>query len=454
MADTKTRNIDMTRGTIWKQLLAFFFPLLFGTFFQTLYNTVDAMIVGRFVGKEGLSAVGGAAAMLINLLVGFFVGISSGATVVISQYRGACRDEDVETSVHTSIAIAIAGGAIMTLLGLSLSRPVLVWMDTPADTLSDSILYLRIYCLGMIFNMLYNMASGVLRAAGDSKNPTYFLVAGALTNIVLDLLFVAVFDMGVAGAAIATVLSQGISAYLSLHLLTHVHDNYRLNPRRIRFEKNCLRRILSIGIPAGFRSSMYSLSNIVIQTAINGFGTDTVAAWAAEGRLDALYWMLTSSLSTAVTTFAGQNYGAGKYSRVRSCTLQSSIMMIVLTLIYSIPMYLFCPYLFRIFTTDENVISIGVVMARYFCTVYLTYFLIEVFSGILIGMGDALIPTIITILGVCVLRVVWCLTAVPRIHTIQSVMFTYPLTWSVTSISFLIYYHAVAKKRLQKPDAT
>ena len=446
MAAAKSQSMDMTTGVIWKKLLAFFFPLLFGTFFQTLYNTVDAMIVGQFVGKEGLSAVGGASAMLINLLVGFFVGISSGATVVISQYRGAGRSKEVEAAVHTSIAVALAGGLIMTLLGLFAAPPFLTLMNTPEDTMAGSVLYLRIYSLGMIPNFLYNMASGILRAAGDSKNPTRFLIVGALVNIGLDLLFVYSFHQGVGGAAVATILSQAVCAVLTLRLLCRVPDDYRLTLHHVRFEKVYLEKILSIGIPAGLRSSMYSLSNLVIQASINSFGTDTVAAWAADGRIDSLYWMLTSSLGASITTVVGQNYGAGKHHRVRECVWQSAVLMIIITLIFSIPVYFLCPVLFRIFTSDAGVIKIGIVMARYFCMVYLTYVLIEVISGTLIGMGDALIPTVITILGVCVLRIVWCAAAVPRIGTIQSVMFSYPLTWTVTSAAFLIYYLHMSRK--------
>ena len=445
-AKNRSQSLDMTKGVIWKQLLLFFFPLLFGTFFQTLYNTVDAMIVGRFVGKEGLSAVGGAAAMLINLLVGFFVGVSSGATVVISQYCGAGQDSKVEASVHTAEAIALAGGFLMMLLGFFAAPPFLILMKTPEDTLASSVLYLRIYSLGMIPNMIYNMSSGILRAVGDSRNPTRFLIVGAVANIVLDLWFVAGLHWGVGGAAAATIISQFISAFLSILLLVRVKANYRLRIRRIRFERFYLRRILSIGVPAGFRSSMYAVSNLVIQTSINGFGTNTVAAWAAEGKLDSLYWMLTSSMGTSVTAFVGQNYGAEKYRRVQESMVQSCVIMIFITMLYSVPVYLTSPILFRIFTTDAEVVSIGTSMARYFCRVYCTYFLIEILSGILIGMGDALVPTIITILGVCVLRIVWCLVMVPKIGTITSVLFTYPLTWTVTSVSFLVYYRYVVKR--------
>lgn len=444
MVKTAEKKIDkknaIVEGVIWQQLLLFFFPLLAGTFFQTLYNTVDAIVVGRFVGKEGLSAVGGATSVIINLLVGFFVGISSGATVVIAQYYGARRKDDIEKAVHTSIAIAIAGGLIMTLLCLIVAPNLLGMMDTPAETMADSALYLRIYAFGMIPNMIYNMGSGILRAVGDSKHPTYYLIAGALTNIVLDLLTVVGFHMGVAGAALATIASQLISALLTLWLLTRTEDIYRLTLRHIRFEKIYAEKILGIGIPAGLRSAMYSVSNIVIQTAINGFGTDTVAAWAAWGKIDSIYWMVIASLGTATTTFIGQNYGAGKYKRVRQCTRVSLGMSAAVSVLFTFLFGNFGNVFMQAFTEDHAVLLIGRTMAVYLSRFYITYICIEILSAVLIGMGDALVPTIITILGVCVLRIIWNLTAVPRWHSLRTVLFNYPLTWIVTSIAFIIYY--------------
>lgn len=437
----------ITEGVIWKQLLLFFFPLLLGTFFQTLYNTVDAVIVGRFVGTEGLSAVGGAAATLINLFVGFFVGVSSGATVVIAQYYGAKRAGDVERAVHTAMALALAGGVILTLICFFLGPEALVWMNTPEDTLADSGLYLRIFALGMIPNMIYNMGSGVLRAAGDSRHPTVYLIAGALTNTVLDLLFVAVFHQGVAGAAIATILSQLVSAVLTVIRLCRTEDVYRLNLRRIRFDRVYLAKIVGIGIPAGLRSSMYTFSNIVIQAAVNGFGTTTVAAWAVWGKLDSVYWLLLSSLGTALTTFVGQNYGAGKSARVRRSVKETAVISLLFTAFFTVFIWILAEPLYGIFIPDAQVIKEGAHMSRCLAPYYWTYITIEVLSAALIGMGDALIPTVITVLGVCVLRIIWNVTAVPYFHTIETVIWNYPITWSVTSTAFLIYYRIFKKKR-------
>jgi len=440
------RNNSITTGVIWKELLIFFFPLLFGTFFQTLYNTVDAMIVGHYVGKEGLSAVGGASAMIVNLLVGFFVGVSSGVTVVTAQFYGAGRDKDVEKSVHTTMALAILSGILLTAVCFLLAPIVLTWMNTPKDTMADSVVYLQIFAFGMIPNMVYNMGSGVLRGAGDAKHPTYYLIAGALTNIVLDLFFIVNLHLGVAGAALATIISQAVSAVLTVLLMMRTKESYHLVLRRIRIERDYMVRILKIGVPAGFRSSMYSISNMVIQTAVNGFGTNAVAAWAAWGKIDAFYWMIMSSLGSATTTFVGQNYGAGLYKRVRRCGRQAMVLAVAATVFFIGLAYPFMKVLLGIFTTDRNVLHIGSVMGRYMMHWYITYIGIEVFADILIGMSDALIPTLITIFGVCVLRIAWNLIAVPRWHMIGTVMASYPITWTVTSLLFCGYYFYYIRK--------
>lgn len=307
----------ITEGVIWKQLLLFFFPILFGTFFQQLYNAADAVIVGQFVGKEALSAVGGTTGTVINLLVGFFIGLGSGATVVISQYYGAKREEMVSFAVHTAIAFSLAAGLILMLIGLPLAPAILRSMSTPEDVLDLGILYIRIYFLGMIGNLIYNMGSGILRAVGDSKRPLYFLIASCLTNIVLDLLFVVCFKMGVAGAALATILSQLLSAVLVIIVLMRTKDMYHLELKKIGFDKRMFRRIIRIGFPAGLQSVMYSLSNLIIQVAINKEGTDTVAAWTVYGKIDVMFWMVINAFGISVTTFVGQNFGAGKLDRVK-----------------------------------------------------------------------------------------------------------------------------------------
>ena len=320
--EAKEYKNNITEGVIWKQLLLFFFPLLFGTFFQQLYNTVDAVVVGQFVGKEALAEVGGASAMIINIFVGFFVGISAGATVTISQFFGGKRMKEVREAIHTAIALAIAGGIIIMVIGMILAPSVLTLMKTPEETMEGSVLYLRIYFCGMIGNLIYNIGSGILRAMGDSKKPLYFLIASCLVNVVLDIVLVAAAKMGVAGVALATILSQAFSAVLVCGTLVKFPEEYRLRLKSIRFHGWVFKRIIAIGLPAGCQSLMYSLSNALIQANVNSFGTDTVAAWTAYGKIDSLFWMVVNAFGIAVTTFVGQNYGAGCYQRIKKGTFE------------------------------------------------------------------------------------------------------------------------------------
>lgn len=431
---------QITEGVIWKQLLFFFFPILFGTFFQQLYNTTDAVIVGKFVGKEALAAVGGPAATLINLLIGFFTGLSSGATVIISQYYGAKKQDDVRKTVHTAIALSIAGGAVIMALGLLFSGTALRAMNTPDDILSLSVMYMRLYFLGVIPSLIYNMGSGILRAVGDSKRPLYFLIMSCIANIVLDILFVKILQMGVAGVAIATALSQVFSALMVVTALMKTEDSYKLYLREIRLSPVFLHNIIRIGLPAGIQSTMYSLSNLIVQASINSFGTDTIAAWTAYGKVDGIFWMIMGAYGVAITTFAGQNFGAGKYDRikksVRICLGMAAFTSILLSVIVLAGGRIF----FGLFTNDPNVVSIGLGMMWVISPSYVTYICIEILGGTARGCGDAIPPMLITAVGVCVLRVTWVLAAVPLRPEVSTVAFSYPLTWTVTSLFFIVYY--------------
>ena len=435
-------------GVIWKQILIFFFPLLLGTFFQQLYNTVDAVIVGRFAGKEALSAVGGATGTLINLFVGFFTGISTGATVTISQYYGGGHREDVSKAVHTAIAMAMVGGAMIMVIGLLGAPYALRWMDTPEDIMAQSLIFIRIIFCGMIANLVYNMGAGILRAVGDSKRPLYILASSVIINIILDFLFVVGFHWDVAGVGFATLLSQIYSAVMVCLLLMRTQECYQLKLTQIRFHRGMFSRVIRIGLPAGFQSLMYSSSNVVIQANMNSFGTDTIAAWTAYGKIDALFWMTVSSFGIAITTFAGQNYGAGKYDRVRKGAMVCLKMTMAVAIVLSIVLYFGGEYIFWMFTTDTQVIQKGMEILRFMAPTFWTYVFIEIFSGTLRGMGNSLIPMLLTCLGVCALRIVWLFTMVPIWPDIRTVIFSYPMTWSVTSILFIIYYRMYTRRNL------
>lgn len=446
VSETHTSYNAITHGVIWKSIILYVLPLIMGTFFQQLYNTVDAVVVGRFVGKEALSAVGGTSAMLVNVFVGFFVGVSSGAGVVVAQYYGAQKADDVKKAVHTAIFLSIASGIILTFVGFFMMPVFSVWMKTPEDVLTLTVSYLRIYALGMIPNLVYNMGAGILRAVGDSKRPLYFLIVSCITNIILDILFVLVLGMGVVGVASATIICQTISATLVILSLTKTEKIYRFSPKNLKAHKKHLIRILSIGIPAGIQSLMYSSSNVLIQTAINEFGTDAVAAWAAYSKIDSLFWMAISSFGIGVTTFVGQNYGAGLYKRVRQCVRQSAIIMIIVSVTFTIIYYNWGALAFQLFTTDPSVMAIGGNMLHYLCPFYITYIAIELLSGALRGMGDSLHPMIISVMGICFLRILWIIFAVPVWHHIETIEFSYPLTWITTSILFLGYYLRFVKR--------
>lgn len=445
--ETKISNREnqITEGVIWQQLLLFFFPILFGTFFQQLYNTVDAIVVGRFVGKEALAAVGGPTGTLINLLVGFFVGLASGATVIISQYYGAKRADKVSFAVHTSVAFSLLCGAGIMAVGIFGAPYALAIMGTPEDILEYAILYMRIYFLGTIPNLIYNMGSGILRAVGDSKRPLFFLITGCITNIILDVVLVVYFRMGVAGAAIATILSQTASALFVILVLTRTPEIYRLRFSQICLDSRMLKRIVRIGLPAGLQSVMYSLSNVIIQSSVNSLGTDTVAAWTAYGKIDCLFWMIVNAFGISVTTFVGQNYGAGKMDRVKKGIRDCLAMTLASSVFLSLFLYRFGFYIFQIFTTDIAVLEKGMEILHFLVPTFITYVTIEIYSGALRGIGDSWIPMALTMIGVCALRVVWIMVAVPLRRTITTVVFSYPLTWTVTTILFVIYFHRFSR---------
>ena len=435
-------------------MLSYFFALLLGAFFQQFYNTIDAVIVSRAVSSDALGAVGGSAAMIVNLFVGFFMGLSSGAAVVISQFYGASRKDEVGKAVHTAIALAVAGGLVITLIGVFISPWIIRTMKTPIEQEAASIIYLRIYFLGMVPNLVYNMGAGILRAVGDSKRPLIILIISSFVNIVLDLLFVIGLGFGkrgdvygVTGVAVATVISQLVSAVLVVAMLARSSDSYRLTLNRIRFDGPLLSRIVCIGIPAGLQSTMYTLSNILIQAAINGFGKDAASAWAAYGKIDVLFWMMINSMGTAVTTFAGQNYGVGRYDRVRKSAREGALIALVLTIPLSTTLFLFGKQILMIFVKNEEVIRIGFEMIRFLAPFYAVYIGVEILSGALRGMGDALFPMIITMSGVCVLRVLWILFAFPHNKTLEMVEVSYPITWAVTSLLYLVYYNVYIRKK-------
>ena len=404
------------------------------------------VIVGRFVGKEALASVGGSAGQITNLVIGFFTGLSTGAGVIVSQYYGARDTKTLNDSLHTAYAFSIAGGVFFMILGILCSPVLLRWMNTSPELIASSEVYLRIYFAGIVFIFIYNIGSGILRATGDSRRPLYYLIICCFLNIILDLVMVMGFHLGIAGAAAATVLAQAVSAVLVTSALMRSSDIYQLQLKKIRIHRRVLKSQLYLGLPGGFQSVMYSLSNIIIQAAINVFGTDTTAAWAAYGKLDAVFWMINSAFGMSITTFVGQNYGAGRRDRIRKSTriclvmdLCSSVFMCTFLILFRVP-------LFRIFTDDPNVVQIGAYMLKLITPTYVIFVFIEILSGSLRGISDVMIPTFLTLFGTCLLRVAWMFIAVPKNPCIEMIIAAYPLTWTVTAMMFIIYYHYKMKR--------
>lgn len=334
MAGKSAKN-GITEGVIWKQILIFFFPILIGTFFQQLYNTVDAVVVGRFAGKEALSSVGGSSSQIINFVVGFFTGLSAGSTVIIAQYYGAKNRDGLHRALHTAYAFSAVFGILAGIIGVFATPAILRMMKTPDNLMADSELYVQIYFSGLIFICIYNIGSAILRAIGDSKRPLYYLMICCGINIVLDLVLVLGCRMGVLGVALGTLISQGISAVLVTRALMYHTEELKLDLRKLRLEKDLLLNMLKIGLPTGIQSSMYSLSNIIVQAAINAFGVNTMAAWTAFGKIDSFFWMLNGAFGIAVTTFVGQNFGAAKHDRVKKGTRECLAMSVAAALAFS-----------------------------------------------------------------------------------------------------------------------
>lgn len=439
----------ITEGVIWKSLLFFFFPIVVGTLIQQLYNTADAVIVGRFVGKHALASVGGSAAVLSNFVIGFFTGLSAGATVVISQFYGARDRRNLNRGLHTAYAFSILVSILISVAGWFLTPSLLRMLKTPADTIPDSILYLRIYFLGILFTLIYNMGSAVMRALGDSRRPLNYLIVCCFLNIVLDIFAVIVLDMGIAGAAIATVISQGVSAVLVTRSLMVSYDLLKLRLRSIRIHRDLLRLELKIGLPGGLQSCAYSISNIIIQAVINGFGTDTAAAWAAFGKMDAIFWTVCGSFGITIATFAGQNYGARRHDRILKSVRVCLAMALGTGVALISFLFIFCHPLYYAFTTDPDVVDIGVYMLRLITPSYIIYIFVEIFSGALRGIGDVLVPTLIAMGGVLIVRLSWILFVTPITGELSTLLYSYPLAWGATACCLIPYYFRRKRTLLQ-----
>ena len=433
------RSTDMTTGSIWKRMVSFAVPVFLGNLCQQLYNTVDSVIVGKFVGKQALAAVA-SSGNLIFMMTGFFMGLFIGAGIVIAQYFGARNYEKVRSAVHTDIAFALCCGVLLTLLGVFFTPTILTWMRTPADVLSTSILYFRLYFLGSLATILYNAGMGILQAVGDSRHPLYYLIFSSIVNVALDLLFVGAMDMGVAGAAVATVISQVVSAVLCIIKLTRSDGPYRLEIKRIGFDLPLLKKITSQGVPSGVQNSIIAIANVVVQSNINTFGSDAMAGCGSYSKVEGFVFLPITAFAMALTTFIGQNLGAGQFDRAKQGARIGILCSMAMAELIGVALFFLAPYAMRLFNDDPAVVAIGVrqshIEALFFCFLAFAHGV----SAVLRGAGRAQVP-MYTMLGCwCILRVSYITLALKVWPDIATIFWAYPITWSVSCVVFLIYY--------------
>jgi len=432
------RMVTMTEGSIEKRVIQFAIPILLSNLLQQMYNTLDTIVVGRFVGSTALAAVGSTTA-LVNLVIGFYIGLSTGAGVVVAQYYGAKNEEQLHKSVHTGMAISLASAVIIAIVGVVGAPHFLRWMGTPEDVMALAVSYLRIMFGGVIFMTLYNMGSGILRAIGDSTRPLIYLAVCAVLNVGLNLIFVIVFEMGVNGVAWATIIAQSISAALVLYNLIHTKEMYQLQPSKIRFHKDVFLRIVNIGIPAGIQSMVVSFSNVVVQSNVNSFGSVTMAAFAASGKIDAFIYMVANALGLTATTFVGQNVGAKQYERVRTGVKHIVVLAMGSVAIFGGVVAIFAPQLVGLVNSEPDVIAIGAVQLRYLALTYWLLAIPEVLSGSIRGSGISLVPMIISMVGMCGFRLVWLAIIMPIFRDFRVVSVCYVVSWVLTAATYLIY---------------
>ena len=434
----KKNTVLMTEGSIFKNLLFFATPLILGNLLQQMYNAVDSIIVGNYVGSNALAAVG-AGASLIYLLIAFSLGASVGAGVIVSQYLGAKEKEGVHKAVHTAMTISIILGLILTAGGILLSRKLLVMMNTPAEILDDAACYLRIYSCGLIFNVVYNMAAGILNAAGNSRRSLMYLAAAAVVNIFMDLLLIAGLKIGVAGAAIATNFSQAISCILALWFLFRVPADYRISLKSLRIHKAMALRIIQIGLPTGIQNMVISFSNILIQASINQYGATAVAGFSAYLKIDGFNILPVLSFSMAITTFIGQNYGAGKYNRMKKGMWVTLLMGIVYTVLTGILLLTFSGQIMRLFSEDVGVIAYGQTAMRYFCPFYWILAILHSLAGTVRGTGKSIPPMVVLLVSLCLFRIVWIQLVLPYYTSIEGIFILYPVSWLVGAVLMILY---------------
>ena len=436
----KKRDVDMTEGNILNHIISFAAPLLVGNLFQQLYNMVDTWVVGRYVSNEAYAAVG-TVGPIVNMLIGFFMGLSSGAGVVISQYYGARREDKVRDTVHTAVTMTLILGALFTLLGLTITPLMLKLMKTPENVLPQSTAYLTIYFSGIIGLLLYNIGAGILRAVGDSQRPFYYLVVCAVMNTVLDLVFVLVFQMGVQGVALATVLSQCTSAVLVMMALLRSDNCIRLELRKLKLHWDMLKKIISVGIPAALQMAVTSFSNVFVQSYINHFGDNCMSGWTTYAKVDQLIFLPMQSIALSATTFVGQNLGKNQVDRAKQGVRTCATLAICSTLILMVPVMIFAEPIVAFFNSKSEVVQYGSLLLRWMTPFYMLCCFNQVYSGALRGAGNSRMPMIIMLTSFVVFRQVYLFVMARVCNEIIPIAMSYPAGWLLCSILTLTYYH-------------
>ena len=433
-------TMDMTRGKPWRLITAFAIPVLLSQVFQQLYNTADALIVGRFLGDEALAAVS-SSGTLIFLIISFFTGMSMGASVTISRYFGAGDYARVSRAIHTNVLLAILCGIVLTVFGVALTPTFLRWMGTDPDVLPEAISYFRYYFFGILAVVMYNTCKGIMNALGDSRRPLYYLILSSLVNIVLDLLFIAVFHWGVWSAAAATTISQAVSMVLCLIHLTKKGTIYQVRLRDLRLDREMLGQIFRYGLPSGVQNSVIGFANVIVQSNINSFGKLAMAAYGAYSKLEGFAFLPVTSFTMALTTYVSQNLGAGEYDRAKKGSRFGIITSLLLAELIGVLMYLFAPQLTAIFTETPEVIALGVEQARTISLFYCLLAFSHAVASVCRGAGKAFVPMTIMLVFWCVVRITYITTVMHFVHDIQYIYWAYPITWSLSSVVYLIYYH-------------
>lgn len=452
-SDSKKYEIDMTNGPLFGKIIKYAIPLMLSGILQLLFNAADIAVVGRFAGSEALAAVGSTSS-LINLMVNLFIGLSVGANVLVARAYGGNQKRELSEVVHTAILTAIVSGVILIFVGLFLSDPALRLMGTPADVIDQSVLYMRIYFLGMPVMMAYNFGSAVLRAVGDTKRPLYYLLIAGVVNVVLNLIFVIVFHMGVAGVAWATVISQVISALLVLRCLIKSDADYKLVLKELRIVPDKLIKMIQIGVPAGLQGALFSISNVLIQSSVNSFGSVVMAGNTASSNLEGFCYTAMNTFYQTAISFVGQNYGAMKYKRIGRIAVICLGCVVVLGILMGNGMVLTGDILLKIYSTDPEVIAFGKLRMHYILTLYFICGMMDVMVGLMRGMGYAIMPMLVSLSGACLFRVVWVYTIFQQIRTLECLYISYPISWTLTFLIHLICFIIIYRKTLKKNGQT